>query len=111
MQVANTVGHSKGMPLRACAALLASLVLLLGTLAVSPELHELIHKDANEAGHQCAITVFAHGQVDSVSVDVAVVTPSVLCTTISLPAVQVFSATVENLPFGRGPPASVSSQA
>ena len=111
MRLEKHVRHTKSGPLRACATLLASLVLLLGTLAVSPELHELIHKDASEPGHECGITVFAHGQVDSVSVDVAVIAPPVICATISLNTVSVSSATIENLPFGRGPPASVSSQA
>ena len=111
MRLERHVGHKKSGSLRFCAALLVSLILLLGTLAVSPVLHELIHKDANEPGHECGITVFAHGQVDSVSVDVAVIAPPVICATISLNTVSVSSATIENLPFGRGPPASVSSQA
>lgn len=40
------------------------LVLLCGLLSSSPTLHEIIHPDAHDAHHECAITVFAHGQVD-----------------------------------------------
>jgi hypothetical protein len=39
--------------------------LLLGLLLLTadPSLHRLIHTDADNAGHECAITLFAHGQV------------------------------------------------
>lgn len=49
------------------ALLLVGVVFVLGALAVSPELHERLHPDAGEHGHQCAVTLFAHGQVDQVT--------------------------------------------
>ena len=49
----------------ASAFLLAVLVLLLSALGASPALHKLIHDDASAADHQCAISLFASGQVDS----------------------------------------------
>jgi len=40
------------------------MVLFCGLLSSSASLHEIIHPDANDGHHQCAITVFAHGHVD-----------------------------------------------
>ena len=40
-----------------------ALVLGLSLLATDQPLHRLIHKDADDAGHECAVTLFAHGQV------------------------------------------------
>ncbi len=87
------------------AASLIGLVLLLGVMAASPALHKLVHNDAGKADHECAITMFAHGQVDSVAGDVPAATPTTFIET-SLPAeLSVFSAAIENLPSGRAPPA------
>jgi len=52
------------------------LVLLLNLLAASPSLHEWFHADAGKAEHHCAVTLFAHGQVDAPVVDVAVTVPA-----------------------------------
>jgi hypothetical protein len=99
------------MLLRASAATVISLILLVGTMAVWPDLHEFFHSDAHESGHECAVTVFAHGKVDLATVTVPVPTPAVLCTEIFFTATPVFSVTLEELPPGRGPPVSVSSLA
>jgi hypothetical protein len=89
----------------ALSGLLVALVLLLNALAAAPALHELIHKDADRADHSCAITLFAHGQVDSASCDVPVAVPTAgIETTLSLIS-SVPSTAIENLPPGRGPPA------
>jgi len=45
------------------AAFCAMLVFGISLLATCPALHELIHPDACEADHECAITLFAHGQI------------------------------------------------
>lgn len=44
------------------------LILFLSLLAVSASepLHKLIHADADSASHQCAVTLFAQGQVNAV---------------------------------------------
>jgi hypothetical protein len=34
------------------------------TLSASPQLHERLHPDANRAGHSCAVTLIASGNVD-----------------------------------------------
>ena len=91
------------------ASLLAGLVLLLDAMAASPALHELIHNDAGSTEHQCAVTLFAHGQVDSATVDISTVTPPASIETTPQIVFSVFVSIIENLPAGRAPPASVSS--
>lgn len=41
------------------------LFLTLQLFASSESLHKLIHPDAGSPDHQCAITLFTHGQVDA----------------------------------------------
>jgi hypothetical protein len=88
------------------ASLLVGLVLLLDAMAACPSLHELIHHDANQTGHQCAVTMFAHGKVDSVSVEVAAAPPTTTFEFLPLTCISVFSTLVETLPPGRAPPAA-----
>lgn len=88
----------------AVGCLLVCLILLLDAMAVCPALHELLHKDAAQPGHECAVTIFTHGKVDTATVDVPV-----FVTTIALGAMppiefSVFSTSVEYLPPGRAPP-------
>jgi hypothetical protein len=94
----------------ALAALLVGMILFLDAMAACPALHELIHKDADKAGHECAVTMFAHGKVKSATVEV----PAIVSTASieSAPQIEfpVFSAAIENLPRGRAPPAVISSQ-
>jgi len=42
-----------------------ALFLALQLVTSSEALHKLIHPDANSAEHQCAVTIFAHGQVNA----------------------------------------------
>jgi hypothetical protein len=91
------------------ASLLTGLVLLLNAMAASPSLHEWVHADAGDSGHQCAVTMFAHGQVDSASVDVAAVEPQTFVAVPSSVEISVFSPAIENLPAGRAPPVSSSN--
>jgi hypothetical protein len=86
--------------------LLTGLVLLLNAMAASPSLHELIHSDAAESGHQCAVTLFAHGQVASASADVPLAELLTLVGTVPLVEISVFRPAIENLPAGRAPPAA-----
>ena len=90
------------------ALLLASLVLLLDAMAACPQLHEWLHADAGQTSHQCAATLFAHGQMDAAAVDISVVAPSAALEIISQFYFSVFSPAIENLPAGRAPPISVS---
>ena len=91
--------------------LLVALVLLLNALAASPALHELIHKDAEQAGHSCVVTLFAHGQIDSASGDVPLAVP--IASIEATPSIifSVPSTAIETLPPGRAPPVVLSSQA
>ena len=91
------------------ASLLAGFVLLLNAMAVSPTLHEWFHADAGESGHQCAVTLFAHGQVDSSSVEVAIPVPQTSVATNPSVEISVYSPAIENLPAGRAPPVSSSN--
>ena len=73
-------------------------------MAACPSLHELIHKDADKAGHECAVTMFAHGQVDSATVDVVVAAPKTFVAFHLSVEISDFSPAIENLPAGRAPP-------
>lgn len=91
------------------ASLLTGLVLVLNAMVASPSLHECVHADAGNSGHQCAVTLFAHGQVDSASVDVAAVEPHALVAVLPSVEISVFGSAIENLPAGRAPPVSFSN--
>ncbi len=91
------------MPLGVLSVLL---VLLLNLLASSSSLHECFHADASQAGHQCAVTMFAHGQVDSPVVVVALPIPPALTEFLPQFPVSIPDALVATLPPGRGPPVS-----
>jgi len=88
------------------ASLLVIFVLLLDAMAACPDLHELIHHDADAPGHVCAVTLFAHGQVDSPVVEMTAIIPVTPVEFFPLNSVSAFNAQVETLPPGRGPPAS-----
>jgi hypothetical protein len=88
-------------------SLLVCLVLLLNAMAASPKLHELFHPDAGKVEHQCAVTLFAHGQVDSAVVEVAAIMPVAPVEFLPQTSVSTFNALAESLPPGRGPPVSL----
>jgi hypothetical protein len=94
----------------ALAALLVGMILLLDAMAASPALHEWIHKDADQPGHECAVTMFAHGKVDSATIDVPVVAPAAAIQATPQVELSVFTPAIENLPQGRAPPAVSSPQ-
>jgi hypothetical protein len=87
--------------------LLIAVVLLLNLLAASPTLHESFHPDAGKAQHHCAVTLFAHGQADSVTVDVspAIATVAVHC--FADFEISTFAPAIESLPAGRAPPVTL----
>jgi len=94
----------------ALAALLVGTILFLDAMAACPALHELIHHDADKPGHECAVTMFMHGKVESATVEV----PVIIAASQIEPAPQIefsiFSPAIENLPQGRAPPAVSSPQ-
>jgi hypothetical protein len=95
----------------ALAALLGGIVLFLDAMAACPTLHEMIHKDADQPGHECAVTMFAHGKVDLAVVDVPVIVATVSIEATPQIEFSVFSTAIENLPHGRAPPPTASSPA
>ncbi len=79
--------------------------LLVQILAAVPDLHSWFHQDAGAPGHECAVTLFLHGQVHSPSTDVALAPcPRLLFSFAPAPGVEFVSADVRLLP-SRGPPA------
>jgi hypothetical protein len=88
-------------------SLLVGCVLLLNALAASPTLHEWVHTDAGQTEHQCAVTLFAHGQMDASVAVAAAAVPSSPADFFPQPSVSVSSTIVETLPPGRGPPVSL----
>jgi hypothetical protein len=93
------------------ASLLMGLILFTAALASSEVLHKLVHHDADEADHQCAVTLFAHGHVDSAACDVPAVLTTTFVETTPIVSTCFFSPAIENLPPGRAPPTVASSQA
>jgi hypothetical protein len=91
------------MPLGILAVLL---VLLLNLLAASLSLHKHLHTDAGKTQHHCAVTLFAHGQVDAPVVDVASPVPVAPVEFLPQSSVSIPNALVATLPPGRGPPVS-----
>lgn len=81
-------------------------VLLLNLLAASPSLHQLVHADANNPDHQCAITLFVHGQVDSPVTDTLATMPVGVIEIRPQSSVLNPDAQVALLPPGRAPPVS-----
>lgn len=59
---------------RHCAIVCLALFLFLQLFAASGPLHQAIHSDAGTPGHQCVITLLAHGQINSPNFSQALVT-------------------------------------
>ena len=84
---------------------LVSLILFLSLLSASPALHKLIHSDADEADHHCAVTEFVHGKVDSsVVAPIIVAFVSFLAVATLLREIFVFPLTDYRFSASRAPP-------
>lgn len=93
---------------RYAAAFLLSLLLSLQAMVALPGLHAWFHPDASDPDHECAVTLFAHGQVEAASPAVAVQrAPERLIVSDPLPSAIFVSADFRLLP-SRGPPASLA---
>jgi hypothetical protein len=88
-------------------AFLVLQILALLALAACPALHHALHPDSNSSEHDCAVTMFAHGQVNSPVVEVVAIIPVAPVEFLPLTSVSAFNALVETLPPGRGPPVSL----
>jgi hypothetical protein len=74
-------------------------------LSASPSLHRLIHPDADDANHECAVTLFAHAQV--LLLPKAIILAVVILgfvEFICLPRIALLPIRPRQLPPGRGPP-------
>jgi hypothetical protein len=91
---------------RGASALLLGLLLSLQAMAVFPALHAIVHPDCADADHECAVTLFAHGQIDASSTAAPVFCiPACLTFSQSPPPIIFVSTDIRLLP-SRGPPAS-----
>ena len=89
--------------------LLVFLVLFLSGLATDLGHHKAIHADAGSADHQCAITLFAHGQVlHSTSAPLLIFVPQEISAQLTLPEGALISSCWGLLPPSCGPPALLS---
>jgi hypothetical protein len=90
------------------AATLLGVLLSVFALTLSEALHRMLHADACEPEHQCAVTMLQSGQVET---PVVAVTPVFAATQIfaALPSETIFVPTVDfSLPPSCGPPALLS---
>jgi len=84
-------------------------VLFCSTLAENSALHRLIHPDADNGHHQCAITMFSHGKVDVSDGDVALIVPLPRVFPIALAFADVLIGSRDFLLLpGRAPPVIAS---
>jgi hypothetical protein len=60
----STFGRSNSYGRAFVAAFVSAGFLWALTLSASPQLHQLVHKDANRAEHNCAVTMMASGSYD-----------------------------------------------
>jgi hypothetical protein len=67
--------RSDGLISRWFTVVLIFAVLFCGALASNPGLHRLIHPNAGDVHHECAVTIFAHGKVNAMDGNPVVATP------------------------------------
>jgi hypothetical protein len=92
-------------PRRLLAAGAALLVLSLGLVAVSPELHLWLHPDAGHSDHECAVTLFQHGVTQAVAGIAVAVLPRLLVARVAVtPAGPDLVEPRFRLSPGRAPP-------
>jgi hypothetical protein len=79
--------------------------LLVQVMAAVPAFHSWVHHDAGDPNHECAVTLFLHGQVHAASFAVEVAKrPDVFVFFAPLGGVDFVSSDVRLVP-GRAPPA------
>ena len=61
------------------ALFLAAMLQWAAVLAVCPSVHELIHHDADDEHHDCAVTLFLAGQVEQALIDPIIVWQPAQC--------------------------------
>jgi hypothetical protein len=93
--------------LRWTAAVCAFAIWALGILAASPDLHGLIHADAGNPNHSCAVTLLSDGVDDVTAQRFSLSAPVLFPIGARVPAVEPILADAPHLlPPGRGPPSA-----
>jgi len=87
---------------------LLGLFLSVLAMATSATLHKVVHPNAAQADHSCAVTMLASGQVESAPSGAAVPELPLVPMVVSLFEVSSPSVVSFNLPLSRGPPALLS---
>jgi hypothetical protein len=80
------------------------LFLFVQVLAGSSTFHHFLHPDADQASHQCAVSLLSHGQVDVAPVQLSVARPVVFLGEFTSPTVSVRVAVAYRLLPERAPP-------
>jgi hypothetical protein len=89
----------------AIAGLLLASFLLTTAMAACPTLHEYFHHDAKDKHHQCAVTLFARGQLMTADTAPVLAVFILLMLFCLMPAqLAEFSSVDLRLGFGRAPP-------
>jgi len=96
--------HSK--PLLASGLL--ALFLLVLAMAQSGTLHRLVHADAANPDHQCAVTLLATGQIDVAAATATVPAAAPATFALALPEAPLLAVADYSLLPGRAPPSSLS---
>ena len=93
-----------GKSKQAHAVLWIGVFLFLQAMVVFPGLHELIHADASDPRHECAVTLFTHGQAHGAEAAVPLLRPEPAAVFVQSPREAVLVSTDVRLLPGRGPP-------
>ena len=106
-----TLSCSRRLAARALAAWLAVQILLIAAMAASPALHKAIHHDADDDDHECAVTLFIHGQVSSAVVTAVVAALAIFFGAVVLLADPLIFAPADfRFSSSRAPPLAFSSR-
>ena len=92
---------------RGGALLALALFLLVQMVAVSAPAHRFLHDDADQAGHQCAVTLLSQGHIDLDLPQVHPARPVEFLCRMSLPAVAARVAVEYRLLPERAPPSTL----
>lgn len=89
---------------RTASALALGLFLVLYVLTAVPALHVLIHPDAGDPRHECAVTLFSHGRAHHSATTIEIVRTVPLVRREASPSTPILISTDVQLPTCRGPP-------
>lgn len=93
---------------RLLAAWLIAQILFIAALAASPSLHRALHHDADNDDHECAVTLFIHGQVSTTATVMVVAAIAAFFGGARLLSdSRVFAPAVYRFSSSRGPPALI----